>query len=215
LRSTYHNVIVKAHYEWDRVKAEQKEARQQAESKQRGFTFAVPQGDTERAMLRERIIEELSSEIPAEMSTLPSAEQVAASILNHAGKRKAILKASGEVEVGEEIKEHVEAIATALVDDMTKDIMDAVGRDPRIQKRCIKPRRQLEKEIIRQYQREMSARRKEKLALFNFATLTTLSGLSTKAFEAVRKALQKMDGRGVLPSVTALHAARAELERYL
>jgi hypothetical protein len=206
-------VIVKAHYEWDRVKAEQKEARQQAESKQRGFTFAVPQGDTERAMLRERIIEELSSEIPAEMSTLPSAEQVAASILNHAGKRKAILKASGEVEVGEEIKEHVEAIATALVDDMTKDIMDAVGRDPRIQKRCIKPRRQLEKEIIRQYQREMSARRKEKLALFNFATLTTLSGLSTKAFEAVRKALQKMGGRGVLPSVTALRAARAELEK--
>ena len=100
-------MIVKAHYEWDRVKAEQKEARQQAESKQRGFTFAVPQGDTERAMLRERIIEELSSEIPAEMSTLPSAEQVAASILNHAGKRKAILKASGEVEVGEQIKELV------------------------------------------------------------------------------------------------------------
>ena len=203
-------MIVKAHYEWDRVKGEQKTARQQAE---KGFTFAVPQGDTERAMLRERIIEELSSEIPAELSNVPSAEQVAASILKHTGKRKAILKASGEMEVLEEIKEHVEAIATALVDDMTKDIMDAVGRDPRIQKRCIKPRRQLEKEIIRQYQREMSEKRKEKLALFNFATLTTLSGLSTKAFEAVRKAMQKMGGRGVLPSVTALRAARAELEK--
>ena len=123
-------MIVKAHYEWDRVKGEQKTARQQAE---KGFTFAVPQGDTERAMLRERIIEELSSEIPAELSNVPSAEQVAASILKHTGKRKAILKASGEMEVREEIKEHVEAIATALVDDMTKDIMDAVGRDPRIQ----------------------------------------------------------------------------------
>jgi hypothetical protein len=87
-----------------------------------------------------------------------------------------------------------------------------VANDPRIQKRCIKPGRQLEKEIIRQYQREMSERRKEKLAVYNFVTTTVLCGLSTAAYAAVRSALQKMGGRGVLPTVTALLQARKELE---
>ena len=116
------------------------------------------------------------------------------------------------MEVSEKIEEHVKAIATALVDDMTQGIRDGVADDPRIQKRCIKPRRQLEKEIIRQYQREMSERRKEKLAVYNFVTTTALSGLSIKAYDAVRAALQKLGGRGVLPTVKALREARKELE---
>ena len=142
----------------------------------------------------------------------PSPAAMTASVLSHAGRRKQILKAAREVEVSERIKEHVAAIATALIDDMTQGIRDEVASDPRIQKRCIKPRRQLEKEIIRQYQREMSERRKEKLAVYNFVTTTALSGLSTAAYAAVRSALQKMGGRGMLPTVTALRQARKELE---
>jgi hypothetical protein len=107
---------------------------------------------------------------PAASLKAPSPAAMAASVLSHEGRRKQILKAAREVEVCEKIKEHVAAILTALVDDMTQGIKDEVANDPRIQKRCMKPRRQLEKEIIRQYQREMSERRKEKLAVYNFVT---------------------------------------------
>ena len=141
---------------------------------------------------------------------VPSPAEAAASVLKH--KRKQILKASRELEVSETTKEHVEAIAAAVIDDMTSDIRDAVAKDPRILKRCIKPRRQLEKEIIRKYQREMAEKRKDKVALFGFVQTTALSGLSTKAYAAVRSAMQKMGGRGMLPTVKALREARAELE---
>jgi hypothetical protein len=82
------------------------------------------------------------------------------------------------LKVSEKIKWNVEAIATALVDDMKQGIRDGVANDPRwIQKQCIKPRRKLEKEIICQYQREMSERHKEKLVVYNFVTTTAISGL--------------------------------------
>jgi 5,10-methylenetetrahydrofolate reductase len=61
----------------------------------------------------------------------------------------------------------------------------------------------------------MSERRKEKLAVYNFVTTTALSGLLTVAYAAVRSALQKMGGRGVLPTLTALRQARRELEEML
>ena len=44
------------------------------------------------------------------------------------------------------------SIATTLVDSMTHDLWKEVSKDPRIQARCIKPRQQLGKEIIRKYQ---------------------------------------------------------------
>ena len=58
---------------------------------------------------------------------------------------------------------------------MKQEIKKQMAKDSRIQARCIKPTRQLEKEIIRKYQREMSEKRKEKLSLYNFAALTALS----------------------------------------
>ena len=63
------------------------------------------------------------------------------------------------------------------MDDMTQDLRKEVSKEPRIQARCIKPRRQLEEEIIRKYQQEMSENRKDKLSVYNFATTTALSGL--------------------------------------
>ena len=70
---------------------------------------------------------------------------------------------------------------------MKQEIKKQMAKDSRIQARCIKPTRQLEKGIIRKYQREMSEKRKEKLSLYNFATLTALSGQEDEAAEdAVR-----------------------------
>ena len=149
---------------------------------------------------------------PAASFKIPSPVEVRNSILKSKSKTKQVLKASGEEEVSEKIKEHLGAIATALVDDMTQDLRKEVCKDPRMQARCIKPRRQLEKEIIRKYQQEMSEKRKDKLSVYNFATTTALSGLSAKAYAAIRSALGKMGARGVLPTVTALRQARKELE---
>lgn len=126
--------------------------------------------------------------------------------------RKRILKAAREVEVNETIREHANAIATGLVDDMISAIRNEVAKDPRIQARCIKPRRQLENEIIREYQRRMSEKRKDELNMSIFASKIALSGLSTAAFSAIRSAIQRMGGRGMLPSLQSIREARAKLE---
>jgi hypothetical protein len=63
---------------------------------------------------------------PAASLKAPSPAAMADSVLSHAGRRKQILKASREVYVSKKIKEHVEAIATALVDDMMQ--RDSEGR---------------------------------------------------------------------------------------
>ena len=205
VRTEYHNLIVRAHHEVEKIKAE----RQAEMSFIKDLVLDLVDSAVDSAVQPDSPPAAVD---PAASFEAPSPAEVAASVLRHSGRRKQILKASRAVEVSEKIEEHVKAIATALVDDMTQGIRDGVADDPRIQKRCIKPRRQLEKEIIRQYQREMSERRKEKLAVYNFVTTTALSGLSTKAYDAVRAALQKLGGRGVLPTVKALREARKELE---
>jgi len=149
---------------------------------------------------------------PGVKVTIPSAAAVTSSILASNSKRKQVLKAAGEVEISEKIRGHLNAIATAMVDDMTSGIRKEVAKDPRIQARCIKPRRQLEKEIIREYQQQMSEKRKDSLNMSNFAATLALSGLSTKAYCAIRAAIQRMGGRGMLPSLEAVREARKQLE---
>jgi hypothetical protein len=158
----------------------------------------------------------ISADVPNGVDTgpsIPSAQGLVTSILDQKGKRKQVLKAAREVEISENIKGHLNAIATALVDDMTYELRKEVAKDPRIQARCIKPRRQLEKEIIRNYQKMMSEKRKDKLSMFNTASTLALSGLSTAAYCAIRAAMQKLGGRGMLPSLKAMREARKELEK--
>jgi len=145
-------------------------------------------------------------------ASIPSATELVDGILSRKRGRKKVLKASGEEAISEKGRECLEAIGTALVDDMTFEIRKVVAKDPRIQARCIKPRGQLEKEIIRKYQKEMSEKRNDKLGVQQFITLTALSGLSTAAYEAVRAGLQKLGLRGALPSVKLLREAKKELE---
>ena len=149
---------------------------------------------------------------PTAWDHLPSAQGLVTSLLVQKGKRKQVLKAAQEAEISEHIKGHLNAIATALVNDMTYELRKEVAKDPRIQARCIKPRRQMEKEIIRKYQKMMSEKRKDKLSMLNTASTLALSGLSTSAYCAVRAAMQKLGGRGMLPSLKAMRDARKELE---
>ena len=59
----------------------------------------------------------------AEASTrIPSADQLVDGILSRKRGRKQVLKASGEFEISEKVRECLEAIGTALVDDMTFDL---------------------------------------------------------------------------------------------
>ena len=159
------------------------------------------------------------------LATSAEVVEVVASVLqNHHTK---VLKASAELEnsspggslrrvvptvISEKITSHLIAIATALVSDCSFALRTAVAADPRIQARCIKSKRQLEKATIRKYQREMSEKRKDKLVLNEAATTLALSGLSSKAFCAVRSVLQKLGCRGVLFPEKALREARKELE---
>jgi hypothetical protein len=141
---------------------------------------------------------------------------------------KTVLKASAELDdssqngtlrravplvISEKIRDHLTAIATALVSDCSFALRRAVAADPRIQDRCIKPRRAMEKAIIRKYQREMSEKRKDKLVLNEAATTLALSGISSKALAAVRSVMQKLGCRGMLFTDKALREARQELEQ--
>ena len=212
LRAEYHNLIVRGHYEYERIKADrEQEARQRSETElmMKSLIMDVADKVVDSAMSR-GVVRDFTG--PAVRFKVPSPAEAAASVLKHPGKLRQIRKASGEVEVSEKTKEHIKAIAAALVDDMIPEIKDAVAADPRIQMRCIMPRRQLEKEILRKYQKEMSEKRKEKLSVYSFVTKTTLSGLSSRAYAAVRSAIKNMGGRGVLPTVQALRAAKKELE---
>lgn len=196
MRSAYHDLIVRAH------------------NNSSMFRFIPAEG---RDFLKDLVsspIPEMDGVGSAAEASIPSADQLVDGILSRKRGRKQVLKASGEFEISEKVRECLEAIGTALVDDMTFDIRKVVAKDPRIQARCIKPRGQLEKEIIRKYQKEMSEKRKEKLGVQQFITLTALSGLSTKAYEAVRAGLQKLGMRGALPPVKLLREAKKELEAY-
>jgi len=141
---------------------------------------------------------------------------------------KTVLKASAELDdssqngtlrravplvISEKIRDHLTAIATALVSDCSFALRRAVAADPRIQDRCIKPRRAMEKAIIRKYQREMSEKRKDKLVLNEAATTLALSGISSKALAAVRSVMQRLGCRGMLFTDKALREARQELEQ--
>jgi hypothetical protein len=45
-----------------------------------------------------------------------------------------------------------------------------------------------------------------------FASKIALSGLSTAAFSAIRSAIQRMGGLGMLPSLQSIRDARAKIE---
>ena len=152
-------------------------------------------------------------------------DEVVASVMQN--DFKTVLKASAVLEdtskdgslrravplvISEKIKDHLTTIATALVSDCSFALRTAVAADPRIQARCIKPRRAMEKAIIRKYQKEMSEKRKDKLVLTEAATTLALSGISSKALAAVRSVMQKLGCRGVLFTDKALRDARKELE---
>ena len=122
-----------------------------------------------------------------------------------------VLKASGDVVISEKIREHLTAIATALVDEMTPGIRTEVGEDPRIQKRFIRSKRQIEKAVLRDYKRELSQKRKDRLNVMMAASDMALSGLSSKAYAVIRKVLCKAGLRNVLFTDKDLKAARDEI----
>jgi len=223
IRGLYHNNIVRSHNEMLRVKAETEEE-EGGTGSMSGDHSAVSDGGRGDSGVTGgggggAAADEggaAQADVPKGVDsgpTIPSAKGLVTSILKHKGRRKQVLKAAREVEINENIKGHLNAIATALVDDMPYELRKEVAKDPRIQERCIKPRRQLEKEIIRKYQRQMSEKRKDKLSMFNTASTLALSGLSTKAYCAIRAAMQKLGGRGMLPSLKAMREARKELEK--
>ena len=63
---------------------------------------------------------------------------VVTNLLNKPKQVEKVLKASGDGEISEKIREHLTAIATSLVDEMTPGIRTEVGEDPRIRKRFIR-----------------------------------------------------------------------------
>ena len=126
-------------------------------------------------------------------------------------KRKIVCKLAGVEVVSEKIKAHLGIIAAALVSDMSYDLRGAVAKDPRIERRCIMPRKQLEKEILRKYKAEMSQKRKDKLVLMNAVSKLSISGLSSKAYCTLRAVLNDMGLRAVLPSEKDLRQVRGEL----
>ena len=78
---------------------------------------------------------------------------------------KKVLKAACEIEVSDKIREHLTAKATAMVHDWSPPLRNAVTEDPRIQKRFIRSKRQIEKAVLQDYKRELSQKRKDKLNL--------------------------------------------------
>ena len=123
----------------------------------------------------------------------------------------AVLKVAREGMVSDKIKEHLTAIATSLVDDFNPALRKAVAEDPRIQKQFIRCKRQIEKAVLRDYKRELSQKRKDKLNLTRAAADLALSGLSTKAYAALRSVLCKAGLRNTLFSEKDLRKARKEL----
>ena len=124
-----------------------------------------------------------------------------------------VLKASGDAVISEKIREHLTAIATALVDETTPGIRTEVGEDPRIQKRFIRAKRQIEKAVLRDYKRELSQKRKDRLKVMLAASEMALSGLSSKAYAVIRKVLCKADLRNVLFTDKDRRAAREEISK--
>ena len=86
-----------------------------------------------------------------------------------------------------------------------------MAEEPRIQKRFFRSKRQIEKAVLRDYKRELSQKCKDKLNLSMAAAELALSGLSTKAYAALRSVLCKAGLRNALFSEKALHKARKEL----
>ena len=122
-----------------------------------------------------------------------------------------VLKVSGEAVISEKIRTHLTAIATSLVDEMTPGIRTEVGEDPRIQRRFIRSKRQIEKAVLRDYKRELSQKRKDKLNVMRAASEMALSGLSSKAYAVIRKVLCKAGLKNVLFTDQDLRAAREEI----
>ena len=139
------------------------------------------------------------------------AKAVVDSMLKKPKQVEKVLKASGDAVISEKIKEHLTAIATALVDEMTPGIRREVGEDPRIQKRFIRSKRQIEKAVLRDYKRELSQKRKDRLNVMRAASEMALSGLSSKAYAVIRKVLCKAGLRNVLFTEKELKAAREEI----
>ena len=136
---------------------------------------------------------------------------VVTNLLNKPKQVEKVLKASGDGEISEKIREHLTAIATSLVDEMTPGIRTEVGEDPRIRKRFIRSKRQIEKAVLRDFKRELSQKRKDRLNLMTAASEMALSGLSSKAYAVIRKVLCKAGLRNVLFTENDLRAARNEI----
>ena len=147
----------------------------------------------------------------SDSDTCSKAEGVVHSILTKPKQVEKVLKVSGEAVVSERIRGHLTAIATALVDEMVPGIRNAVGEDPRIQKRFIRSKRQIEKAVLRDYKRELSQKRKDRLNVMRAASEFALSGLSSKAYAAIRSALCKAGLKKVLFTEKDLRAARREI----
>ena len=140
-----------------------------------------------------------------------AAVSAAASLLSSKKKRKLVCKLAGVEKVSEKIKAHLGIIAAALVSDMSHDLRGAVAKDPRIEQRCIMPRKKLEKEVLRKYKAEMREKRNDKLSLMSAVSKLSISGLSSKAYCTLRAVLNDMGMRGVLPTDKALRQTKAEL----
>ena len=86
-----------------------------------------------------------------------------------------------------------------------------MAEEPRIQKRFFRSKRQIEKAVLRDYKRELSQKRKDKLNLSRAATELALSGLSSKAYVALRSVLCKSGLRNMLFTDKDLRRARREI----
>lgn len=237
LRTAYHDRIVRAHAEYERLQTQERQ-----DSMRGGIGDNPGGNVSQGSGVGDGVSGEVDLEGPAAVGSGPSVnaaatlgsdgnntsgcvDAVLASVVQK--HYKEVLKASSVLEessrpgslrrvvpfeISEGVKDHLTVIATALVSDCSFALRAAIAADSRIQTRCIRSRRQLEKAIIRKYQREMSEKRKDKLVLNEAATTLALSGLSSKAFCAVRSVLQKLGGRGMLFSEKTLRDARKELE---
>ena len=143
--------------------------------------------------------------------TVKASTAVVTNLLNKPKQLEKVLKASGAEEISEKIREHLTAIATALVDEMNPGIRTEVGEDPRIRKRFIRSKRQIEKAVLRDFKRELSQKRKDRLNLMMAASEMALSGLSSKAYATIRKVLCKAGLKNVLFTEKDLRDARTEI----
>ena len=78
---------------------------------------------------------------------------------------KKVLKAAGEVEVSDKIRENLTDIVAVMVHDWSPPLRNAVAEDPRIQKRFTRSKCQIEKAVLRDCKWELSKKRKDKLNL--------------------------------------------------